>query len=83
MLFRYFFRQLSNVKKVSFLKSKGQMVGTRVHNGRKVFCYMYRDIFSEVVFQNDDPDQSLETANFVTGLQNFNAHLEREFRRSF
>jgi hypothetical protein len=83
MLFPLFFKQWPLPKKVSFLQKRGVLIGSRVKDSRKIFIYMYRDIFAEVLFSNDNPENSMESANIVKGLQSLNRYLEKDFKTTF
>jgi hypothetical protein len=83
MLFKLFFKQWPLQKQVSFIQKKGILIGTRTKDSRKIYIYMYREHFAEVIFKNDDPDSSMESANIVKGLKNLNNYLENEFKATF
>jgi hypothetical protein len=83
MFFKFFFDRMSLQKKVNYLKKKGIMLGTRVKDGRKIHIYMLRDLFIEVIFQNDSMDNEAESLNTLRGLENLNEYLEKEFKASF
>ena len=59
------------------------MLGTRLRNGRKVYLYMLKDFFVEVVFQNDNLDLQPERLETFSNLNNLNVYLEKEFRTAF
>ena len=59
------------------------MLGTRLRMGRKVYLYMLKDFFVEVVFQNDNLDSHPETLETFSNLDNLNVYLEKEFRTAF
>jgi hypothetical protein len=80
---KLFLKQLPLHKQVNFLKKKGIMLGTRIKEGRKIYIYMFRDLFAEILYKNDNPEESAESLKMVTGLENLNNHLENEFRTSF
>ena len=83
LLFNWTFKYFSEGKKVEFLKDKGIMLGTRLRQGRKVYLYMLKDFFVEVVFQNDNLDQQPETLETFSSLNNLNVYLEKEFKTAF
>jgi hypothetical protein len=83
MMFRFLFKRWPVRKQVAFLKSKGVLIGSRTKEARKIFIYMYQDLFAEVSFRHDDPNDLVESANIVKGLENLNTHLEKEFKTSF
>ena len=83
MILNLFFRQLSMEKQVSHLQKNGVSLGTRVKDGRKIYVYMLRGLFVEVLFANDNAYETPEKVNILRGLKNLNAHLEKEFRASF
>lgn len=83
MILKFFFQRLSVAKQVSFLKKKGIMLGTRMKEGRKIYIYMLRELFVEVVYKNDNTEEMPERLNMLTGLKNLNSYLEKEFKTSF
>jgi len=83
MILQFFFRRLSPEKQVLYLKKKGVSLGTRAKNGRKVYLYMLRNLFVEVVYENDNSEQTPERLNILKGLKDLNQYLEKEFRASF
>jgi hypothetical protein len=83
MFLRFFFSRMSLQKQVGYLKKKGIMLGTRLKDGRKVYIYMLRDLFVEVIFKNDNLDSDPEKLNMLHGLDNLNQYLEKEFKASF
>jgi hypothetical protein len=83
MFLKLFFKQLSISKQANYLKKKGVMLGIRIKNGRKVYTYMLRDLFVEVIYKNDNVEQGPEKLNMLSGLKNLNSYLENEFKTSF
>jgi len=59
------------------------MLGTRMKEGRKIYIYMLRELFVEVVYKNDNTEDAPERLNMLTGLKNLNSYLEKEFKTSF
>jgi len=83
MILKFFFKRLSVTKQVNFLKKRGIMLGTRMKEGRKIYIYMLRELFVEVVYKNDNTEETPEKLNMLTGLKNLNTYLEKEFKTSF
>lgn len=83
IFFKYFFKRWPLEKQASFLKEKGILIGSRARNDRKIFVYMYQDIFAEILFEKDNPDNKPQLASIVTGLKNLNQYLENDFRQAF
>ena len=83
MILNLFFRQLSTEKQVNQVQKNGVSLGTRVKDGRKIYVYMLRGLFVEVLYTNDNAFEAPEKVNILKGLKNLNAHLEKEFRASF
>jgi hypothetical protein len=83
MILQFFFRQLSAEKQVSYLQKNGVSLGSRAKNGRRIYVYMVRNMFVEVIYENDDANSIPEKVNLLKGLKNLNAYLEKEFRASF
>jgi hypothetical protein len=44
---------------------------------------MLSDLFVEVVYKNDNADQTPEKLNMLRGLSSLNEYLENEFKTSF
>lgn len=83
MLLQFFFRQLPLQQQVSFLQSKGVSLGSRIKDGRRIYVYMIRNLFVEVLFEKDNPSEAAEQVHILRGLKNLNAYLEQEFRSTF
>ena len=83
MFFQFIFRQLSAEKQVSYLQKNGVSLGSRAKNGRRIYVYMMRNLFVEVMYENDDVNNTPERVNLMRGLKNLNAYLEKEFRATF
>jgi hypothetical protein len=83
MILRFFFSRLSLEKQVSYLKRKGIALGTRLKGGRKIYIYMLSDLFVEVLYKNDNADETPEKLNMLRGLSGLNEYLENEFKTSF
>ena len=58
-------------------------MGTRVKDGRKIYVYMLRGLFVEVIYEQDNNSEAPEHVHILKGLKNLNAHLEKEFRATF
>ena len=83
MILQFFFQRLSIEKQVLHLKKKGVALGTRAKNGRKIYIYMLRDLFVEVLYKDDNTEGTPEKVNMLRGLKNLNEHLENEFKTTF
>lgn len=83
MIFKWTFKYSSAAKKIEHLRERGIMLGSRFRNGRKVYLYMLKDFFVEVMFQNDDLDLAPERLETFSNLSNLNSYLEKEFRSAF
>ncbi len=83
MILKFFFKHLSAQKQIDYLKKKGVMIGVRTKESRKVYTYMLRDLFVEVLYKNDNINESAEKISMLSGLKNLNSHLEKEFKASF
>ena len=83
MILKWAFRYFSENKKIDYLKDQGIMLGTRSRLGRKVYLYMLRDFFVEVMYQNDNIDMNPEMLKTFTNVSNLNAYLEKDFRSTF
>jgi len=83
MLLKLIFRQFPMHKQVGFLQKNGIMLGTRTKNGRRIHIYMYRSLFVEVLYKNDNAHEPAEQVNMLSGLKNLESYLESEFKTSF
>jgi len=83
MILKFIFSKLSLENQVKYLQRKGVALGTRVKDGRKIYIYMLRDLFVEVVYQKDSADMPAERLNMLRGLKNLQEYLENEFRTTF
>ena len=83
MILKWAFKYFSQSKKIDYLKEQGIMLGSRIRAGRKVYLYMLRDFFVEVVYQNDNIDAHPEKLETFSNLNILNSYLEREFRTAF
>ena len=83
MILRFFFKHLSITKQVLYLRKKGILLGTRLKDGRKIYIYMFRDLFIEVLYINDDASEAPEKVYLLNGLKNLNSYLEKEFKTTF
>jgi hypothetical protein len=83
MLLKFIFKQFSINRQVEFLKKKAIVLGTRMKDGRRIHIYMFRNLFVEVIYKNDNTDDQPEKVNMLTGLKSLNSYLEKEFKASF
>ncbi len=83
MLFKWGFKYFSITKQLDYLKEHGIMLGSRLHNNRRVFLYMVKNFFVEVIYKNDSVDMEAEKLNVFGSLNHLNQYLEKEFKSSF
>lgn len=83
MLFKFIFKNLSDSKKMNYLREHGISLGTRVRKNRKVFLYMVKDFFVEVLYKNDNTDSAAESLGTFSSLEGLNSYLEKDFKTSF
>jgi hypothetical protein len=79
MFFRLYFKNLSESKKIAYLRTNGSVVGERIRHGRKVIVYLVKDFFAEVVYKNDNPENELESLLTFPSIKDLNSYLERDF----
>lgn len=73
----------SEKKILNLLRSEGSLVGERKKGTRKVFIYMLKDFFVQVIFKGDDPIDEVEHLQTFANLDQLNSHLEKEFKAAF
>ena len=83
MFFKLFFKYLSESKKLNYLRKHGVILGTRMRKNHKVFLYMVKDFFVEVIYKNDSAEENAESLGTFTSLEGLNSYLEKEFRTAF
>jgi hypothetical protein len=83
MFFKLFFKHLSESKKLNYVREHGVMIGTRMRDERKIFLYMIKDFFVEVVYKDDNMDEAAERLGMFNSLSGLNSYLEREFKTAF
>ncbi len=82
MLFKWGFKYFSLAKQLDYLRNHGIMLGSRMRNDRKVFLYMVKSFFVEVVYKNDSIEKEPEHLEIFNSLNNLNHYLEKEFKTS-
>jgi hypothetical protein len=65
------------------LRENGIMLGARQRQNRKVYIYMLKDFFVEVLYHHDDIDEQPEYIETFSNLDVLNSYLEKEFRTAF
>jgi len=83
MLEKFIFYRMSASQQVNYLRKKGIVLGTRAKEGRKIYIYMLKDLFIEVVYHNDNADGDAEKVSILKGLDSLNSYLESEFKATF
>ena len=54
------FEGFSREKLIRMVREEGTLIGERVRNGRKIYTYLLRDFFVQVVFRKDDPLEEVD-----------------------
>jgi len=82
-LFKWGFRYFSLTKQLEYLREHGVMLGSRMRNNRKVFLYMVKSTFVEVMYKNDSIEKEAERLEVFSNLNQLNQYLESEFKATF
>jgi len=82
-LFKWGFKYFSLTKQLDYLREHGVMLGSRMRNDRKVFLYMVKSTFVEVMYKNDSIEREAERVEVFNNLNHLNQYLENEFRATF
>jgi hypothetical protein len=82
-LFKWGFKYFSVTKQLVYLREHGVMLGSRMRNNRKVFLYMVKSTFVEVMYKNDSIEKEAEQLEIFKNLNHLNQYLEKEFKTSF
>jgi len=82
-LFKWGFKYFSLSKQLDYLREHGVMLGSRMRNDRKVFLYMVKSTFVEVMYKNDSIEKEAERLEVFKNLNHLNQYLENEFKTTF
>ena len=82
-LFKWGFKYFSLTKQLDYLREHGIMLGSRMRNDRKVFLYMVKSTFVEVMYKNDSIEKEAERLEVFNNLNHLNQYLENEFKTTF
>ena len=82
-LFKWGFKYFSLTKQLDYLREHGVMLGSRMRNDRKVFLYMVKSTFVEVMYKNDSIEKEAERLEVFSNLNQLNQYLESEFKATF
>jgi len=82
-LFKWGFKYFSLTKQLDYLREHGVMLGSRMRNDRKVFLYMVKSTFVEVMYKNDSIEREAERLEVFKNLNHLNQYLENEFKATF
>ncbi len=80
MITKFFFKRLSLPAQAKFMKKRGISLGSRWKNGRYIYMYMFRNIFAEILFVDDNTENDPESVTVISGIDEFNKRLEDEIR---
>ena len=82
-LFKWGFKYFSLTKQLEYLREHGVMLGSRMRNDRKVFLYMVKSTFVEVMYKNDSIEKEAERLEVFKNLNHLNQYLENDFKTTF
>ena len=82
-LFKWGFKYFSVTRQLDYLREHGVMLGSRMRNDRKVFLYMVKNTFVEVMYKNDSIEKEAEHLEIFKNFNHLNQYLEREFKAAF
>lgn len=80
MFMNILFSCLTLSQQVSLIRKCGILLGTRKREGRIVYTYMYRNLFAEIIYQDDDPNESAESFIVITSLRKLADHFKKEIK---
>ena len=83
MWFNSIFGDGSKTKIIKLVKTEGSLIGERDLEGKKIYIYLLRDFFVEIVFKKDGPEEVVENVLTFSNINQLNSHLEKEFRAAF
>ena len=83
MWLKEMFGKFSQTKIIKMIRKDGALIGERQREGRKIYIYMLKDFFVQVMFQKDDPTEDVEYVLTFSDINKLNSHLENEFKTAF
>ena len=78
-LFKWGFKYFSLSKQLDYLREHGVMLGSRMRDDRKIFLYIVKDTFVEVMYKNDNIGKEIERLEVFKNLSRLNQYLKNEF----
>ena len=82
MIYRLIFNRANPDKKRTILSNKGVNIGCFKRNGRQAFIYLLDDFFVEVLYVNDDANNSIEKAQSFTDYRKLEKYMEESIREN-
>lgn len=83
MIYRLIFNRAKPEKKKSILNNKGVNIGCFKRNDRQAYIYLLDDFFVEVLYINDDVNNSIEKAQSFTDYRKLEKYMEESIRQGF
>jgi hypothetical protein len=80
MFTKFLFTLLRLSWQVNLMRKKGIMLGTRRKEGRQIYTYMFRSLFAEIMYQNDNPEEPVERFTIIPGFKRLHDHFEKEIK---
>jgi hypothetical protein len=80
MFTKFLFTFLRLSWQVNVMRKKGIMLGARTKEGRQVYTYMFRDLFAEITYRNDNPEEPVEKFIIIPGFKKLHDYFEKEIK---
>jgi hypothetical protein len=78
--FKMGFKYFPLAKQLEYLREYGVMLGSRMRDDRKVFLYIVKNIFVEVIYKDDSTEKEVEQLEVFKNLSRLNQYLKKEFK---
>ena len=73
----------SKSRKAKCISEDGTFMGVRERKNRTIHLYMYKSLFLEVLYMDDNSANEIESISLIGNISRLNSHLERQFKSDF
>ena len=80
---RAIFNLFSMNKKARCVNEDATFMGNRERNGRLISFFMYKSLFLEVLYKDDNAAGEIESIKLIGNIRGLNSHLESQFKADF
>jgi len=83
MFTKFFFQRFSPSQQLTYLHSKGTLIGKQIRNSCHYSLYMVKGFFVEVMFPSADPEAQPQKIQVFSSLESLTVYLNQEAREGW